>query len=71
MCRANEFPAEEDELTRFLNIEPLDDKVENVLQWWNDRHHEYPRLSRMASDFLSIPRKRQVSSALFLTHIYF
>lgn len=44
------------ELDRYLqeSLEKLpDDK--NMLQWWYDRRTLYPKLSRMARNYLSIP----------------
>lgn len=45
--------AEKDELTHFLavGIEQVDDPI----VWWQRRTREYPRLSRMALDYLTIP----------------
>jgi hypothetical protein len=42
-----------DELDRFLSTDP--EYVKDVLMWWFERQHIYPRLSRMALDYLSIP----------------
>lgn len=42
-----------DELDRFLGTDP--EYVKDVLVWWFERRHIYPRLSRMALDYLSIP----------------
>lgn len=44
-----------DELTRYLSTpsEPVD----NPIAWWYNHRHIYPRLSRMALDYLSIPGK--------------
>ena len=44
-----------DELARYLSTDP--EQVKDVLLWWNDRKASYPRLSRMALDYLSIPGK--------------
>lgn len=44
---------QQSELDRYLGSD-----VENVvdaLAWWNDKHDIYPRLLRMALDYLSIP----------------
>jgi hAT family C-terminal dimerisation region len=46
----------QDELERFLSTE-RDLNVKDGLPWWVDRKHLYPRLSRMALDYLSIPGK--------------
>lgn len=42
-----------DELERYLLTGP--EQVDNVIKWWTERHAEYPCLSRMALDYLSIP----------------
>jgi hypothetical protein len=42
-----------DELDRFLGMDP--EQVKNVIEWWFERQHTYPQLSRMAMDYLSIP----------------
>lgn len=44
-----------DELDRYLSSDPV--KVTDAVRWWSDRRAEYPRLSRMAIDYLIIPRK--------------
>lgn len=41
------------ELDRYLATGT--EKVENALHWWTERRTLYPRLSRMALDYLSIP----------------
>jgi hypothetical protein len=45
-----------DELERFLSTE-RELGVKNGLVWWFERKHIYPRLYRMAMDYLSIPGK--------------
>lgn len=42
-----------DELERYLSTDP--EHVEDVLLWWYERKHLYPRLHRMALDYLTIP----------------
>ena len=42
-----------DELNRYLSTDP--EAVEDVLAWWYARRGLFPRLSRMALDYLSIP----------------
>ncbi|EIW54547.1 HAT dimerization, partial [Trametes versicolor FP-101664 SS1] len=42
-----------DELKRYLASDPV--PVTNPIQWWQDRRKAYPRLSRMAIDYLTIP----------------
>lgn len=44
-----------DELEAYLN-EPRVRGVDNVLKWWYDHSDKYPVLSRLARDYLSIPR---------------
>jgi hypothetical protein len=41
------------ELDRFLSTDP--EQVTDVCQWWYDRRGLYPRLYRMALDYLTIP----------------
>jgi hypothetical protein len=42
-----------DELASYLNSEP--EYAQDVLAWWAGKKTAYPRLSRMALDYLSIP----------------
>lgn len=42
-----------DEITRYLQTAP--DRADDALAWWYERRHIFPRLSRMARDYLSIP----------------
>jgi hypothetical protein len=44
-----------DELTRFL-ASPTE-RMLDPLRWWAERQAIYPRLSRMARDYLSVPGK--------------
>ena len=44
-----------DELTRYLSA-PVE-RTLNPLLWWVEKQAIYPRLSRMARDYLSIPGK--------------
>lgn len=46
----------QDELERFLSTE-RDLRVKDGLHWWVEHKHLYPRLHRMALDYLSIPGK--------------
>jgi hypothetical protein len=43
------------EVTRYLQTAP--EKVDDALSWWFERRHIFPRLSRMARDYLTIPRE--------------
>jgi len=42
-----------DELARYLSTDP--EQVDDVLLWWHERKSMYPRLSRMALNYLTIP----------------
>jgi len=42
-----------DELTLYLNTEP--ENVKDAVQWWYEKRKTYPRLHRMALDYLTIP----------------
>jgi hypothetical protein len=44
-----------DELDRYLSTDP--EQVTDVCRWWYERRVEYPRLHRMALDYLTIPGK--------------
>jgi len=44
-----------DELYRYLATDV--ELVHNALLWWIEKHAEFPRLSRMALNYLSIPGK--------------
>ena len=44
-----------DELDHYLRAE-LEDHVTDPMAWWHKHRQVYPRLSRMALDYLSIPR---------------
>jgi hypothetical protein len=41
------------ELDRYLTADV--EQAPDVLAWWHERRNTYPRLSRMAIDYLSIP----------------
>jgi hypothetical protein len=41
------------ELTAYLNADT--ENVTDVIAWWNGHRKTYPRLSRMALDYLTIP----------------
>jgi hypothetical protein len=59
------------ELDRFLGTDP--EHVQDVLMWWFERWHTYPRLSRMARDYLSIPGRRNTKIIYFvpLTYLFY
>jgi hypothetical protein len=42
-----------DEIKAYLNADL--ETHDNVLEWWRGRRKTYPRLSRMALDYLTIP----------------
>jgi hypothetical protein len=42
-----------DELSLYLNTDV--ENIQDVLQWWYEKRKTYPRLYRMALDYLSIP----------------
>jgi hypothetical protein len=42
-----------DELDRYLATDP--ELTDNALKWWHEHRAMYPRLSRMALDYLTIP----------------
>ena len=44
-----------DELDRYLSSDLV--HVIDAVHWWHDHHAEYPQLSRMAMDYLTIPCK--------------
>lgn len=44
-----------DELACYLSTDP--EQVKDVLLWWHEHKAMYPRLSRMALDYLTIPGK--------------
>lgn len=41
------------EFDRYIRADCV--RVPDVLQWWHEQRNVYPRLSRMAIDYLSIP----------------
>lgn len=42
-----------DEFERYLSMPT--EAVDNPIKWWYERQDMYPRLSRMALDYLAIP----------------
>jgi hypothetical protein len=40
-------------MDKYLITDPLD--VSDALAWWHEQRYEFPRLHRMALDYLSIP----------------
>ena len=53
------------ELDHYLKTGRIKD-VKNPLQWWMNNIATYPRLSRMARDFLVIPGKFFLLSSLVI-----
>lgn len=51
--RSKSRTGEADEFDRYLSTPP--EPVDNPIAWWYERQEMYPRLSRMALDYLSIP----------------
>jgi hypothetical protein len=48
-------PDNRDELERYLAMDV--ENVQDGVKWWYDKRSTFPRLSRMARDYLSIPGK--------------
>jgi len=44
-----------DELDRYLSTDP--EQVTDVCRWWYEQRAAYPRLHRMALNYLTIPGK--------------
>lgn len=44
----------DEELLLYLESK-VEKKVSDPIRWWKEKQKTYPRLSRMALDFLSIP----------------
>jgi hypothetical protein len=59
-----------DELTRYLHNDIENINIGDALQWWAGKERLYPRLSRMAMDYLSIPGKSPllIVFIIVLTH---
>jgi hypothetical protein len=53
-------PDDRDELDRYLAMDVED--VKDGLMWWYEKRTTFPRLSRMARDYLSIPGKCAIIS---------
>jgi hypothetical protein len=47
----------DDEITHYLKEDIENIKISKGLQWWAGKRQTYPRLSRMALNYLSIPGK--------------
>jgi len=46
---------ETDELGKYLALPPVNVPDTELLAWWDNHAAQYPQLSRMACDYLSIP----------------
>jgi hypothetical protein len=51
------------------------EQVKDALMWWYEKEHVFPKLSRMARDYLSIPGECRLrcsfrSLMLALSHVY-
>lgn len=44
---------DDDEVARYLSSPP--EPTQDALAWWTERRGSYPKLARMALDYLSIP----------------
>lgn len=53
----------DDELQHYLSTDAED--VKDGLMWWHERRATFPRLSRMARDYLAIP-----GELLTFLHLY-
>ena len=63
-CNIDEVP--EDEFDRWQqDTHPNDEAVDDPFQYWSLRQEEYPRLSRMAVDILSVPPMSSKPERLF------
>jgi hypothetical protein len=58
-----------DELDRYLSTDP--EMMEDVLIWWHENRATFPRLSRMALDYLTIPGMPYISDMILNSTIYF
>ena len=54
----------DDELQRYLAADVED--VKDGLMWWHEQRAKFPRLSRMARDYLSIPGEVLIVLAFIL-----
>lgn len=57
------------ELDRYLSTDP--EHVTDVLEWWYARKAIYPRLHRMALDYLTIPGVCNTSQLKYRTNFHF
>jgi hAT family C-terminal dimerisation region len=52
---ASESTKLHDKLNHYLNSDPV--QVADAIRWWYNYYAKYPRLLRMAMNYLIIPRK--------------
>ena len=52
---SDEEDDDKDEVDLYLSTKIQKDDNFNILEWWKDHQHVYPRLSRLAAYYLSIP----------------
>jgi hypothetical protein len=55
-----------DEFQTYILSPPCDENT-NPLEWWKSNESQYPRLSKMARDFLAIPSTSVPSEQCFST----
>jgi len=53
-----------DELQVYLSLPTVDETV-NSLEWWKSNMNQFPHLSKMANDYLSIPATSVSSEQCF------
>lgn len=61
-------PSTVDEFTSYLNEAVIEEKIDNVLDWWAVKARTHPRLARMARDVLSIPSKHISPLSVHITN---
>lgn len=59
-------PADVDELKHYLAADV--ELVKDAVSWWQGKRQKYPRLSRMAIDYLNIPGSSTASLECLLTY---
>src|SRR5437588_7395835 len=63
MLRSGSTNSRTSELERYLSM-PLEDQIDPLL-WWKAQQHEYPTLSQIARDYLSIQATSVASEQAF------
>jgi hAT family C-terminal dimerisation region len=59
-----------DELDRYLSSRRIK-KVDDPIGWWHENQESYPRLSRMAKDYLTIPGQYPFFFVEFSTKLFY